>query len=143
MEKINLSLACPFCFSEGKNIVSTKMDVSDKEEKDNCEIINSKRIYNCHCNNCGRDYKVDYGNSKLIRYKQFIYACNDDIKLYVDYESQYDRSYQIVDVNGESMILMEDDIYPILIDNDSRSELISNHEKAKVYTYNTWMNRHR
>ena len=143
MKKVNLSLACPYCFGEGKNIVSTKIDSIEKEEHDDCEVVHIKRVYNCHCNICGKDYNVDYGEGILIKYKQFVYACNDDVKLYVDYESQFDRSYKIVDINGQTMIIMEDDCYPVLIDRNTKKEMIANHEKAKVYTYNTWMNRHR
>ena len=143
MNKVNLSLACPYCFGEGRNIVSRKIDTIEKEEREDREIINIKRVYNCHCNRCGNDYNVDYGSGILVKYKQFIYACNDDVKLYVDYDSQFDRSYQIVDINDQPMIIMDDDCYPILIDSDTKKEMINDHEKAKVYTYNTWMTRHR
>ena len=99
--------------------------------------------YQCYCFDCQKDYSVDFGVARLIRYYPFIYNSNDDIKLYVEYESEFDRSYRIIEVNGISMITMEDDEDPIIINNNTKEELVGNHKEAMSFTYNTWMMRHR
>ena len=81
--------------------------------------------------------------ARLFRYHPFIYSSNDDIKLYVEYESEFDRSYRIIEVQGIPMITMEDDEDPIIINNDTKEELIFANYKAKSLTYNNWMTRHR
>ncbi len=143
MEKKYTSLACPFCHANGTNIKYKKIDECEKEGPPNCTIINIKRTYNCYCKNCGMEYNVDYGRARLIRYNPFINAVQDNVKLYVEYESEFDRSYEIVEVDDIPMIIMEDDKYPIILDKNHQKELISNHEETKRYTYNTWMSRHK
>ena len=143
MEKIYTSLACPFCDAQGRNIESRHVDTYESDKQKETDIMTIKRVYECHCKKCNRDYKVDYGHAILIRYKPFVYGVNDDIKLYVDYESQFDMSYKIAEVDGIPMILVEYDDYPLIIEGKEKKEFIDSHEKAKEYTYNAWMNRYR
>ncbi len=144
MEKIYTPLCCPYCNGEhGNNVTHKAEDKIEKDENEHRTIVTIKRDYNCYCNNCKKGYTVDYGMARLIRYYPFITAANDDIKLYVEYESEFDRSYRITEVKGIPMVIMDDDPYPIIISNDQEEELIDNHTEAISFTYNTWMTRHR
>ena len=144
MKKNYNSLACPYCHGEhGNNMQCKLVEKIEKEENENCTIVTIKRDYDCYCFDCQKKYSVDFGMARLFRYHPFIYSSNDDIKLYVEYESEFDRSYRIIEVQGIPMITMEDDEDPIIINNDTKEELIVDHDKAKSLTYNTWMTRHR
>ena len=141
MEKVYKTLACPIC--NGNDINVNREDTYKREEQENLIRVFIHRNYDCYCRKCQKEYSVDYGNAKLVRYKPFIHVTQDDVKLFVDYESEFDRSYKIAEVNGISMILMEDDIYPVILNKENKEELIDNHDKAMSYTLNTWMNRYR
>ena len=41
------------------------------------------------------------------------------------------------------MILVEDDMYPIVINSNEQRNLINEHKKVKSLVLNTWMNRYR
>ena len=143
MEKIFKSLSCPFCMAEGKDVVTTPSDKFEQENQGKDTVITIKRTYECHCKKCDHDYQVDYGQARLIRYQPFIYVTNDDIKIYIDYESEFDRSYKIIEVNDIPMIITESDDYPIIVGKEKATELIEDYQKAKEYAYNIWMDRYR
>lgn len=143
MEKIYKSLACPICKDNNNDITINENDEYTKEKKDDCTIIHIHRMYNCHCNKCQNNYNIDYGYAKLTRYNPYLNDEINDIKLFVLYESQFDRSYSIAEMDGIPMIFMEDDECPIIVGKNDGKELINNHEEVKRLTYNTWMHRHR
>jgi len=144
MKKIRKSLECPICHAFGNDKTYSYNDNYQKKETEKKTVVNIRRIYTCHCKKCNKNYQVDYGKAKLVKYKPFIYGvCLDDVKIYVTYESEFDRSYKIITVNNTPMILAEDDDFPIIINNQQKEELVNNHDKTKGLVFNTWMNRYR
>ena len=144
MNKIRASLACPKCKASGSDIELSKKDDYKKYEYEDITGFDIKRTYKCHCKKCGNYYEIDYGQAELRKYDPPICdTCVNDVFKYVSYESDFDRSYVIVDVNNVPMIIMDDDIYPIIIYRNEKDELINNHDKAKKLVNNIWMNRYR
>ena len=144
MPKQCLSLACPYCnCQKGTDLHCVKKDEYQKEERELSTFITIHRFYECRCDICKKDYNVDYGYAQLIKYKPFIYNNMDRTKLFVEYNSQFDRSYKIMEVDDITMMIIDDDDTPIIIKDDEKEYLITEHGKAKTYAYYTWMNRHR
>lgn len=144
MDKIYKSLACPYCHADGLDISYVSSDDITKSEQDDATLVNIKRTYNCQCKRCNKSYQVDYGKARLKRYKPYTSGtCMGDVRVYVKYESEFDRSYTIADVQGVMMFLIEDDEYPIIIDRKDVDTLLKDHKKAKEKVYNIWMSRYR
>ena len=144
MDKINKSLACLYCHADGLDISYSPNDEVTKDKQDKVTLVNIKRTYNCHCKKCNNSYQVDYGVAKLRRYKPYTSGtCIGDVRVYVRYESEFDRSYTIADVQGVMMMLVEEDDYPIIIDRKEVDTLLSDHKKAKEKVNNRWMSRYR
>ena len=70
-------------------------------------------------------------------------SCCEDVLKYAEYISDFDYSYKIITVNGVPMIIVEDDEYPIIIEEKKQDEFIQNHEMTRKLVNNTWMNRYR
>lgn len=142
MNKINKTISCPIC--KGNNITYKLEDNYSIKETESVSTTNITRTYNCYCENCKNHYQVKHGKAMLKRYKPFVEeTCFGDVKLYVSYESDFDRAYKIVSVNDVYMILVEDDMYPIVINSNKQRNLINEHKKVKSLVLNTWMNRYR
>lgn len=142
MNKIRKSLVCPICGTKGSNI--SNKDTYKKYEYKDVTGFDIKRTYNCYCENCKKWYQVEYGNAKLRRYNPATDGtCLDDVKLFVSYKSEFDRSYRIISVEDIPMIIIEDDLYPKVIGEDKKNELIADHEKTKSLVNNIWMSRYR
>ena len=138
------SIACPKCKAFGVNISVSEVDDYEKIEYENVTGFNIKRTYKCVCKKCGESYEVDYGNAQLRRYNPpEDVTCYHDVKEYISYESEFDRSYRIITTRGISMIIIDDDMYPIVISEQKKNELINNHEEAKSLILNIWMSRYR
>ena len=133
MNKVRKSLICPKYQASGNDIKISIVDNFKKYEYENIIGSDIKRTYKCYCKKCMESYEVEYGNAKLRKYNPPISGdCLGDINEYVSYESEFDRSYKIVTVMGTSMIITDDDIYPIIICEETKSLIL-----------NTWMNRYR
>ena len=89
-------------------------------------------------------YEVEYGKAKLRKYDPpKNVACNEDVKIYISYESEFDRSYKLVKIMGTLMIFYDDDQYPIIIFKKPIGTLAFIHEKIKILIANTYMDRRR
>ena len=144
MKRIYKTLSCPECGAEGLDLkVESKILETSKTEEDNKIICEYKKVYYCHCKKCNHDYEVDYGKGILSKYIKPEYeTCAYDVVEFVEYESEFERSYKIIDDNGVQMIFFNDD-YPRIINNELKDELINDHEKTKQLVYSTWMSRYR
>ncbi len=139
MKKTNSSLACPLCHSDG-----IKMLIIDNLKEKAVNTLEIVRRYNCYCERCQKWYQADYGKAILQKYNPAVSeTVADDVKLYVSYESEFDRSYKIVSIDNTMMIMAEDDEYPIIIEVDYQREFINSHSKTKRLVNNTWMRRYR
>jgi hypothetical protein len=70
-------------------------------------------------------------------------TCCGDVLKYVSYISDFDRSYKIVSINNVLMVIVNDDKYPIIINEEKKEEFIQNHEMTRKLVNNIWMNRYR
>ena len=152
MAKIRTSLGCPFC--NGSNITTKEKKSERKSEisyydKESLEKI-YKVDYECHCKDCNKDYKVDYGYEHYTIFNSPINlaAWAEDNKLLAEYTSDSDMDYQIIKgylAENDSIYFIKvyDDEYPIFITKKQLEEFIYNVEKTKTFIFNTWMNRHR
>lgn len=144
MYKVNKPLSCPYCHANGPELSHFPIDKITKKETDDATLVNIKRTYNCHCKKCNKNYQVPYGKAKLTRYKPYTSGtCIGDVRVYVKYESEFDRSYSIVDVQGIMMMIVEEDEYPMVIANNEVDALINNHKKTKSEINCRWMCRYR
>lgn len=159
MQKICTSLSCPFCHSSN---IQSSLEFRDEkikyDENENTKIITKNRIYNCKCNNCKRDYTIDYGIDKFILFET---PCSvseaGDVKLLATFESQSNdtSNYKICsispshyDENTNSieetyLILTENDEYPIILPKQKVSEIVDSPDKINLLTKNTFLSRYR
>ena len=83
-------------------------------------------------------------------------TCICDIQLIAEFESEKERNFQIFvsykpfyegvkETKNEEIyfMLIEDDVFPVFISKEQVDTFIKNHEKAKEFAYNVWMNRYR
>lgn len=83
-------------------------------------------------------------------------TCICDIQLIAEFESEKERNFQIfvsnktfykgpIEIRDERpyFMLIEDDPFPVFISKKQVDTFIKNHEKAKEFAYNVWMNRYR
>ena len=70
-------------------------------------------------------------------------TCNGDVLKYAEYISDFEKSYKIVSINGIPMIIVDDDRYPIIIDEEKQDKFIHDYEMTRKLVNNTWMNRYR
>lgn len=148
MEKIYKSLGCQSCESSE---IETKKIYTDIESdysfymKDECEMSTRKIVNKCKCNNCGKEYDVDYGIERYIKFKKPYPLTGTSVYMYAIYETNDScyRDYKIISVDNQFMIFAENDEYPIMLENKNIDETVVDVQKTKSLIHSTWMNRYR
>lgn len=140
-----LSTVCPFCVNEITERTYENKDYINKiEDNDICTTLEINHTCDCFCKKCHNHYTVDFGKAILKRYKTSIYDEEDDMKVFVDYESEFDTSYRIVEYKGKNMIIADrDDNVRVVIDDEAKEILKNNHKKAETLAYRAWMTTYR
>lgn len=148
MTKIKTSLGCPQCNSSNVTHEILYSDVETQrgmyyEDEYPFIKITRRKNYDCKCHNCGKTYMVDHGIESYTRFEEPCRWDQCDVSLLAIYESESERSYKIVLVQGIYMIFCDDDEYPVIIQNEQVEEFVADNQLTKKYLFNTMMNRHR
>ena len=142
MKKINKSLACPNCQTSGIKVLT--IDSLNEVDNEGVATLEVSRRYNCFCNLCQKWYLVDYGKAVLKKYNlPVMETISGDVKLYVSYESEFDRGYKIISIDNTLMIMAEGDKYPIIVAENEQAEIVNTHSKTRKLISNKFMERYR
>ena len=161
MKKIRLSLGCPNCNSSNIESILTFND-EKTEQNEYCDepvtITTREKIYECKCNDCMHEYKVNHGYEKYTVFSNpCAINCLGDVHLLALYESEsgFESNYKIVSINSspydESVnqqetsyfMFIDGEEFPVLLSKQSIGEMIESPKKAHVLVKNTCYSRNR
>lgn len=152
MKKNNKSMACPKCdasdISRSELVKYGEKEFSFDYYDSTATTHEASYYYMCKCNKCGNTYRHDLGKEIYITFdKAPIVARPGVVKLYFEYESEFDLDYKIysvvLDDNETFLIEIEDTEYPVAITREEAMKFINDIKKCQGFIFSLRMGRYK